>query len=65
MDADSDGLVELAGECGLDPDEARAVLEDHRYVKQVWAENRPTFDSNPALTAAMKARWAELKESND
>jgi predicted DsbA family dithiol-disulfide isomerase len=33
-----DGLVELAGECGLDPDEARAVLEDHRYVKQVWAD---------------------------
>jgi hypothetical protein len=34
-------------------------------VKQVWAENRPTFDSNPALEAAMKKRWAELKESND
>jgi predicted DsbA family dithiol-disulfide isomerase len=33
-----DGLVELAGEIGLDPDETRAALTDGRYTKQVWRE---------------------------
>jgi predicted DsbA family dithiol-disulfide isomerase len=33
-----DGLVELAAEIGLDPDEARAALEERRYTKRIWSE---------------------------
>jgi predicted DsbA family dithiol-disulfide isomerase len=33
-----DGLVDLAGEIGLDPVETRAALEERRYTKQVWRE---------------------------